>query len=746
MSENLKQKIFSTLSPADYRRYFEAELPGQEISKANTGGWVKTLCPFHADTKTPSLQINFLREGAFKCFGCSKTGDLFTWHMERHGVVFADAVKQVAAFFGISQDESKPKGKGQGKASRKKPLGELECVYQYKDLSGRVIYETCRFQNPKDFRQRQPDPARSGEYLWHLNGIAEIIPYNLQAVSRTDTVYIVEGEKDVETLARHSLVASCNPMGAGKWWDSMTPYFNGKAVIILPDNDDPGRTHGALVASKLKPVAKSILIVTLPDLPPGGDVSDWLTGGSGRTKDDFLQVVEKQSKRYEDHIDFLNSKHACIMVSGKFYILNEEWDAVFHRQAMTLSSASDFKLRYLNRRIPNPLAGQKGQARDVSIVSDWLKSPDRRQYSQFIFSPGESMNGCYNYWRGFATTPASGDWSLMKNHILENICSGVQQHFDWLMAWLARIIQDPGGDRPGTAVVLRGDQGVGKGVFLTHFGAILGSHYLQINNQQHLTSRFNNHLKDIVFLFVDEGFWAGDKSAEGLLKGLITEKFFMLEAKGRDAIALKNYINLAMASNSEWVIPAGLDERRFFCLDVKAGKQKQNRAYFDPLINQMNSGGREAWMYDLQHMDISGVDLRRAPRTDALFHQIVHSMSPVAKFWLEILRGGVLNKDDPAWTGEATKESLHDQYVEFCQTIGVRNRKTPVQFGIELKRLLPKESNARYRVVVGGPDVNGKYIRRWGYKLPDWTTCQECFMKIMQMGIDFDNDEGFEVN
>src|SRR5439155_11979428 len=90
------------------------------------------------------------------------------------------------------------------------------------DADGRLLFETVRME-PKSFRQRRPDPAHTGQWHWNLTGVEPVLyrlPAVLAAVQRGTTVYLVEGEKDVDNLCTLGLVATCNPMGAGKWRDS----------------------------------------------------------------------------------------------------------------------------------------------------------------------------------------------------------------------------------------------------------------------------------------------------------------------------------------------------------------------------------------------------------------------------------------------------------------------------------------------------------------------------------------------
>jgi putative DNA primase/helicase len=85
------------------------------------------------------------------------------------------------------------------------------------------------------------------------------------------------------------IVATTNPQGAGKWRQEYNASLAGKRVVIFPDNDEPGEQHALQVARSLLPVATGVKIVRLPDLPPKGDVSDWLE--AGHSKDDLFALV-----------------------------------------------------------------------------------------------------------------------------------------------------------------------------------------------------------------------------------------------------------------------------------------------------------------------------------------------------------------------------------------------------------------------------------------------------------------------
>ena len=156
-------------------------------------------------------------------------------------------------------------------------------TYEYKDEHGTLLFQAVR-REPKDFRQRRPDGA--GGWVWNLNG-AKRVPYRLPELLEAGServVFVVEGEKDVETLMGLGLVATCNPGGAGKWRDSFSHYLEGRRVVVVPDNDGPGHKHAEEVAASVAGVATEVRIVELPDLVDKGDVTDWVQAGGTKAQ------------------------------------------------------------------------------------------------------------------------------------------------------------------------------------------------------------------------------------------------------------------------------------------------------------------------------------------------------------------------------------------------------------------------------------------------------------------------------
>lgn len=179
---------------------------------------------------------------------------------------------------------------------------KIVATYDYVDEAGEMVFQVVRLE-PKTFRQRRratpaDDQAKVKDgWIWSVKGIRQVpyrLPDLLEAVSLEKPIFVVEGEKDVETLARLGITATCNAMGAGKWPEGMADHFRGADVIHLSDNDDAGREHTGLVAAALKEVAARQRVLDLPGLPPKGDVSDWI--GAGGTADQLWQLVEARAR------------------------------------------------------------------------------------------------------------------------------------------------------------------------------------------------------------------------------------------------------------------------------------------------------------------------------------------------------------------------------------------------------------------------------------------------------------------
>ena len=201
-----------------------------------------------------------------------------------------------------------------------------------------------------------------------------------------------------------------------------------------------------------------------------------------------------------------------------------------------------------------------------------------------------------------------------------------------------------------------------------------GAHGLHLTQPAHLTGKFNGHLRLALFVFVDEGFWAGDKAAEGVLKGHITEPTITIEMKGREVYTATNRMKLAIASNGAWVIPAGNDERRYCVIDVPTTKVG-DRQYFNKLHAWIADGGDARWLAYLLAHDLSEFDPRVAPSTAALDRQKLETMPPLDRWLMEALDQGTALAGHGDWLDDGIQvvcTAAVADYAEYCKRAGSR--------------------------------------------------------------------------
>lgn len=404
-----------------------------------------------------------------------------------------------------------------------------------------------------------------------------------------------------------------------------------------------------------------------------------------------------QLRTFDNEIDELNSQHFVVREAGKTCVMKETYDRIMKRRYLLRSTFEDFKNYYCNRfvEVEQRAAGRNGR-QQVRVEfrplgQYWLSSPQRRQYEEIVFAPGIDMGAnIYNLWRGFTIAPKAGNWDLLKRHIFENICNGEHHLYEYYMNWMAFAIQYPN-RQAGVAVVLKGNRGVGKGTAVSYFGELFGQHFLHVTSARQVTGNFNNHLRDCVVLFSDEAVYAGAKHEEATLKGMITESHIAIEAKGRDLITVKNNLHVLIATNNDWAVPAGIDERRFFVLNV-SDKQRQNLAYFDSIRKQMNEGGKAAMLQELRDRDIRTWSPFNVPKTFGLWEQKIRSMEPSMKWWFGKLMDGQLLDYWPHWEQPVPKQFLFEDYVKLSSIVGNLHRSTETELGMLLQKVSPIET------------------------------------------------------
>lgn len=287
----------------------------KNVMQGQANQW-SARCPAHEDNRN-SLSIALGDDGKIlvKCFAGCKTA----------AVVDALGLKMVQLF-----PERTRAPHHHGRTTKRSTNGcagrakfNIVKTYDYVDEAGTLLFQVCRM-DPKDFRQRRPNEG--GGWIWSTKGIRRVL-YRLPELLKSDksqVVFIVEGEKDVERLVAAGRLATTNAGGVGKWKSQYAEPLYSQPVVILPDNDEPGRKHAQQIARSLKGKAASTKIVELPGLPDKGDVSDFFDAGGTVEQLDKLVAdapnwdpQTKESEETEPDGTNAGTAQICNAVPGK---------------------------------------------------------------------------------------------------------------------------------------------------------------------------------------------------------------------------------------------------------------------------------------------------------------------------------------------------------------------------------------------------------------------------------------------
>lgn len=464
-----------------------------------------------------------------------------------------------------------------------------------------------------------------------------------------------------------------------------------------------------------------------------------------------------------DLVALFNKRYMVVNEAGKAIVYEPTMNERTGRRHYWRITFQDFERLYANLQI---VVGKQRNSEPIVKPAGkvWLNHPNRRQYlGGVVFDPtgAETPPGALNLWQGFAITPSpEGSWAKLREHTLQIICAGNEKYFNFLMGWMARLVQFPA-EQGEVAVVLKSGEGAGKGTLVRALLRILGQHGLAISNAKHLVGAFNEHLRDSVLLFADEAFWAGDRAHMGVLKALITEPSLMIEGKHQNATQTPNYVHLMMASNERWVVPAGMDSRRFFVLIVSDKRAKDYR-YFAEISGEMDKGGGHAAMlHDLLNYDLSDYNPRDIPVTQGLQDQRKLSLPVAEEWWQEVLYRGYVFKSKlgleeyfSQWYDVVTTEVLYEAYTTYAK---FRNERYPMareEFGRFMVKMGGRPTRPRNAVVgehiadvqnsFGGVSRAAKLItdpRSHGYRVGTLREARDGFLIATKIGVDWPSDD-----
>jgi hypothetical protein len=319
------------------------------------------------------------------------------------------------------------------------------------------------------------------------------------------------------------------------------------------------------------------------------------------------------------------------------------------------------------------------------FINDWLNDCNIKTYSlmDFIPFPMECPEHVFNLWNGFAIEKCevepNEDCSIMIEHI-SMLCNHDKAATDYLIKWLAHIIQYPG-ELNNIAVVLKSGKGVGKNIFTYFMRAIIGASYFsEITDEDELFGRFSNARKNRPFINVEEvGISFKNKDR---LKNMITSKIYNHEAKGIDPIQMQNFGRLILTTNNDVPLPIEHNDRRIFLVSADNSKRNDMK-YLKPLIDYCkNKANQKGFFNYLNTINLNQTDwVNDRPITEE-YKDVQGMMTPLEARFSEFISNEKMKQDETTFKFANLYKDYKDYLVAHGYKIDVKDK----TLGIQLKK------------------------------------------------------------
>jgi hypothetical protein len=270
-------------------------------------------------------------------------------------------------------------------------------------------------------------------------------------------------------------------------------------------------------------------------------------------------------------------------------------------------------------------------------IEDFDLSGNTHIFKEITFSPLPTGADVLNLWTGPTTKPSShGSCQIILDFILENICNNQRDVYEYLISYLAHMLQKPE-EKPGVMVVLLGGQGVGKGTFYELLKTIWQKTSLLVPSIDQVLGRFNGVLEKTFIIWLDEALFSGDKKAAEKLKSLITEDRLLVENKYESQKSIASFHRFFAASNKSHFVNVDADDRRFLFLKVSEFKAQNVLYYGDIRASIKDDLTIGALVSHLMTKDISKFNFRQRPKTSEHIEQKIQSLQGFERWWHEEL-------------------------------------------------------------------------------------------------------------
>ena len=382
-------------------------------------------------------------------------------------------------------------------------------------------------------------------------------------------------------------------------------------------------------------------------------------------------------------------KKVCLFMNDYFIFIKANKPYVLERRGEYNSLTDRYDVEYVARKkndlfdtflhksfnILNPVLDKKGniewkQKGKTNFITEWYNHSYKISYYGEDTCNPEIRKPRDEYFNCFSNIAITKDLALENGNIYDDgvikwldfiktaWCHNDDRVYNYVIKWFAHLVQKPM-VKTNKAIVLKGNQGVGKSMVYHTLMKIIGDNYCaQPSGYEQIFGNFNSLLDNKILVFADELVWGGCKKDAGKLKKFITEPHLYSNEKHMTIRKLNNESNWLIASNEEWVVPAGNKERRYIILNVSDDmlefnvKEKKRIAEVCPF-------SLAAYLYSI---DLTDWDSTEIIDTEGLADQKMLGLNNVARFWMEF----ITDRDYIIEGGKRNACSIYNDYVKYC--------------------------------------------------------------------------------
>ena len=266
--------------------------------------------------------------------------------------------------------------------------------------------------------------------------------------------------------------------------------------------------------------------------------------------------------------------------------------------------------------------------------------------------------------------------NLMLDFILEVICSGNKESFNFVIKWFANMAR---GNKNNSCIYLKGVQGLGKSTlpqFISKY--VIGNDLCLESGSEPLKSKFNSILAGKLFVVFEElenvssSEWS---SMSSILKRYITSDKIVIEEKNKNSLETDNLNNIMIISNNDAIKDE--DGRRFFIADLST-KRQQDHQYFKILYDTcFNNECGECFYSYLLDVNVEHFNPQSFPMTNNKLDAISKRLDSVYQFLKEEY---ILKRKD-------INMSVQDLYDAYSKSMEEKKKYNKIDFNKLLKTI-----------------------------------------------------------